>query len=94
MKTSDASTFDVGQSVWLDYSSRTDPFWRSRADDGNGLRGMTSNPTVFEHAIAESNDYDQALRASPNRRISGPRGFKHAGDPGHSGSRGHSSPCI
>ena len=28
----------------------------------NGLRGMTSNPTIFEHAIAGTADYDEALR--------------------------------
>ena len=27
----------------------------------DGLRGMTSNPTIFEHAIAGSADYDEAL---------------------------------
>lgn len=56
--------FDLGQSVWLDYLHRG----LTRSGElaqmvGNGLRGMTSNPTIFEHAIAESDDYDEELRS-------------------------------
>jgi transaldolase/glucose-6-phosphate isomerase len=54
---------DEGQSVWLDYLRRG--MTRSgelAAMIANGLRGMTSNPTIFEHAIAGSADYDDALR--------------------------------
>jgi transaldolase len=50
------------QSVWLDYLHRH--MTRSgelRALIAGGLRGMTSNPTIFEHAIAGSADYDEAL---------------------------------
>jgi transaldolase len=53
---------DVGQSVWLDYLSRG--MTRSgelRALIDKGLRGMTSNPTIFEHAIGSSSDYDADL---------------------------------
>ncbi|HWA17265.1 MAG TPA: bifunctional transaldolase/phosoglucose isomerase [Gemmatimonadales bacterium] len=53
----------LGQSVWLDYLRR------NMLQNGelrelieSGLRGMTSNPTIFQHAIGESNDYDQELR--------------------------------
>jgi transaldolase len=51
-----------GQSVWLDYLRRG--MTRSGELDAmvvDGLRGMTSNPTIFEHAIAASSDYDDAL---------------------------------
>ncbi|MEO7360850.1 MAG: transaldolase family protein, partial [Gemmatimonadaceae bacterium] len=53
---------ELGQSVWLDYLSRgmTRSGELARMVNG-GLRGMTSNPTIFEHAIATSNDYDEAL---------------------------------
>lgn len=54
-----------GQSVWLDYLHRG--MTRSgelAAMIADGLRGMTSNPTIFEHAIAGSADYDDALRES------------------------------
>ena len=53
---------DVGQSVWLDYLHRR--MTRSgelRALIDDGLRGMTSNPTIFEHAIGGGSDYDDQL---------------------------------
>lgn len=52
---------DVGQSVWLDYLRRgmTRSGELSALID-DGLRGMTSNPTIFEQALA-STDYDDAL---------------------------------
>ncbi|HZA50826.1 MAG TPA: transaldolase family protein, partial [Myxococcaceae bacterium] len=56
---------EEGQSVWLDYLRRG--MTRSgelAAMIDDGLRGMTSNPTIFEHAIAGSTDYDDALRES------------------------------
>ena len=54
---------EQGQSVWLDDLRRE--MTRSgelAAMIANGLRGMTSNPTIFEHAIAASEDYDDDLR--------------------------------
>jgi len=54
---------EQGQSVWLDYLRRgmlRSGELQSLIDDG--LRGMTSNPTIFEHAIGGSTDYDDALR--------------------------------
>jgi len=54
-----------GQSVWLDYIGRS--LIRSgelkRMVEEDGLRGVTSNPTIFEKAIAGSSDYDEALGA-------------------------------
>ena len=55
---------DLKQSVWLDYLSRG--MTRSgelHAMIADGLRGMTSNPTIFEHAIGHTSDYDQDLIA-------------------------------
>jgi transaldolase len=54
-----------GQSVWLDFISRKlicngD---LNRLVENDGVRGVTSNPTIFEKAIAGSTDYDQTLRA-------------------------------
>ncbi len=52
-----------GQSVWLDYIRRnllsSDEFKRMLSEDG--LKGMTSNPTIFEKAIAGSDDYDDQI---------------------------------
>ena len=61
----------VGQSVWYDQMERrlltTGRLKQMIADDD--LRGLTSNPTIFEKAIAGSDDYDQQLRqlASSNK---------------------------
>jgi transaldolase/glucose-6-phosphate isomerase len=53
-----------GQSVWLDFISRQ--VIRSgelkRLVEEDGLRGVTSNPTIFEKAIGGSADYDESLR--------------------------------
>jgi transaldolase len=54
---------DHGQSVWLDYIDR------NLVNNGGlkemvgmGVRGVTSNPTIFEKAITKSRDYDAAIR--------------------------------
>ncbi len=52
-----------GQSVWLDYIRRsliTSGELR-RLIEEDGLRGVTSNPAIFEKAIAGSNDYADIL---------------------------------
>ncbi|MES1164137.1 MAG: bifunctional transaldolase/phosoglucose isomerase, partial [Verrucomicrobiota bacterium] len=54
---------DAGQSVWYDNMRRG--LLRSGALAGlieKGLRGLTSNPTIFERAIVTSTDYEQPLR--------------------------------
>lgn len=53
-----------GQSVWLDYIHRhlMSSGELTRLVEEDGLRGVTSNPTIFEKAIADSPDYDEALR--------------------------------
>src|SRR5690606_15924806 len=54
---------EAGQSPWLDYIRRS---FVSSGDlerlvrDG-WVTGLTSNPTIFEKAIGDSTDYDQAL---------------------------------
>jgi transaldolase len=53
-----------GQSVWLDYIRR-DLITSGRLQhmiQEDGIRGMTSNPSIFEKAIAESQEYDEAVR--------------------------------
>jgi transaldolase len=55
----------LGQSIWLDYIRRglitSGELRRLITEDG--LRGMTSNPSIFEKAIVESHDYDEDIRA-------------------------------
>ena len=53
----------LGQAVWLDFIRRdliTSGGLKRLVDAG--LRGVTSNPTIFEKAITGSSDYDEALR--------------------------------
>ena len=54
-----------GQSVWLDYIRRNliTSGELKRLIDEDGLRGMTSNPSIFEKAIAGSTDYADLLRS-------------------------------
>jgi len=52
----------LGQSIWLDYIRRS--FLTSggmQAAIDNGVTGVTSNPTIFDKAIAGSDDYDADL---------------------------------
>lgn len=53
------------QSVWLDYIRRSSLTGGElqRLIDEDGLRGVTSNPAIFEKAIAGSTDYNDALKA-------------------------------
>lgn len=61
---------DYGQSMWLDYIRRdlftTGKLKQMIADDG--LRGMTSNPAIFEKAIADSSLYDDILKSLASRK--------------------------
>lgn len=56
---------DYGQSVWLDYIRRSLLTSRELQDllDDDGLRGVTSNPAIFEKAIAGSSDYFDLLHS-------------------------------
>jgi transaldolase len=58
-----------GQSMWLDYIRRdlitTGKLKKMIEDDG--LRGMTSNPAIFEKAIGESSLYDDMLKSLASR---------------------------
>jgi transaldolase len=55
----------LGQSIWLDYIRRDlmASGGLQRLIEEDGLRGMTSNPSIFEEAIAESHDYDEDIKA-------------------------------
>ena len=61
---------DYGQSMWLDYIRR-DLFTTGKLKqliDEDGLRGMTSNPSIFEKAIGESSLYDDILKSLAGRK--------------------------
>jgi len=55
----------LGQSIWLDYIRRDlmAGGGLKRLIEEDGLRGMTSNPAIFEKAIVDSRDYDEDIRA-------------------------------
>ena len=63
----------LGQSIWLDYIRR------DMIDSGelrclieeDGLSGMTSNPSIFEKAIAESQIYNQDIHAMAIKKKNG-----------------------
>src|ERR1700694_3497199 len=57
---------DAGVSIWLDFIDRAmlrngDLARRIRED---ALSGMTSNPTIFEKALAEGSEYDDQIRTA------------------------------
>ena len=58
---------DAGVSIWLDFIDRAmlrnGDLERRIRDDS--LTGMTSNPTIFEKALAEGTDYDDQIRTAP-----------------------------
>jgi transaldolase/glucose-6-phosphate isomerase len=61
---------EFGQSVWLDYIRR-DLFPTGELErlvNEDGLRGMTSNPSIFEKAITGSTDYAQELQELAKRK--------------------------
>ncbi len=62
---------ESGQSPWYDYIRRgmiTSGQLQTLIDQ-DGLMGMTSNPAIFEKAIAGSTDYDDALRQAASELI-------------------------
>src|SRR4051794_30556630 len=51
---------DFGQSIWLDFIDREiiSSGKLQKLIDEDGVRGVTSNPAIFEKAISSSSDYD------------------------------------
>ena len=68
---------ELGQSLWLDNITRN----LLRAGvlrhyiDELSVTGLTSNPTIFDHAIKNSSDYDDAIRSKIAKGESGERLF-------------------
>jgi transaldolase len=64
---------DLGQSVWLDYIHRRElrsGVFAAQVRD-QGVVGVTSNPTIFQQAIGQGSDYDDAIRAALARHLAG-----------------------
>ncbi|MCX6545258.1 MAG: transaldolase [Acidobacteria bacterium] len=64
-----------GQSVWLDYIRRQiiENGELRRMVDEDGVAGVTSNPAIFEKAIAGSTDYTDALARHVAAGVIGPK---------------------
>ena len=62
---------DLGQSVWLDYLRRnlltSGEFQRLITEDG--LRGVTSNPSIFENAFVDGEEYAGAIEDLERQRM-------------------------
>ena len=67
----------LGQSLWLDNITRN--LLRTgvlrRYIDELSITGLTSNPTIFDHAIKNSNDYDDAIKSKLAEGKSGEKLF-------------------
>ncbi len=64
---------DLGQSLWLDNITRDllDSGGLKRYIDELSVTGLTSNPTIFDHAIKKSASYDPAIREKLSQGKSG-----------------------
>jgi transaldolase len=64
---------DAGQSLWLDNITRglLTGGTLGRYIEEFSVTGLTSNPTIFDHAIKNSRDYDDAIRRGLRRGKSG-----------------------
>ncbi len=64
---------DAGQSIWLDNITRDmlDGGTLKRYIDELSVTGLTSNPTIFDHAIKNSSAYDAAIRQKLKESKSG-----------------------
>jgi transaldolase len=65
--------YNLGQSIWLDNITRDllDSGTLKRYIDEWSVTGLTSNPTIFDHAIKNSTAYDAAIREKLNQHKSG-----------------------
>ncbi len=64
---------NLGQSIWLDNITREilDNGTLKRYIDDLSVTGLTSNPTIFNHAIENSSSYDAGIREKLNKGESG-----------------------
>ena len=64
---------DLGQSLWLDNITRDilENGTLKRYIDEISVTGLTSNPTIFDHAIKNSTAYDAAIRKKVGEGKSG-----------------------
>ena len=86
-----------GQSPWLDFIQRS-----FLADgrlqtliDRDGLKGMTSNPSIFEKAMGHGTDYDGGFkRLAETGDVDAQTIYESAGDRGHPARRRSAAPGL
>lgn len=68
---------DLGQSLWLDNITRDllDCGTLQRYIDDLSITGLTSNPTIFEHAISQSGSYDAEIERLMRTGLAGEEVF-------------------
>src|ERR1700747_253942 len=76
-----ANLHDLGQSLWLDNITRSllQGGLLRRYIDELSITGVTSYPTIFDHAIKNSPDYDVAIREKLEEGKSGEQLFFELG---------------
>lgn len=64
MKNNVKKIHDFGQSIWLDYFDRKimNTGELQKLIDEDGIRGLTSNPAIFEKAISNGSDYGEDIK--------------------------------
>ena len=69
---------ELGQSIWLDFISRDlMNFGKLKQLVESGLRGETSNPSIFEKSISKSADYDPDIHEGHAKHWTAPQIFEH-----------------
>ena len=63
MSTSIHETFNLGQSIWLDYINKAMINGGLQEWIDLGVTGVTTNPSIFENAIAKTSDYDDEIKS-------------------------------
>ncbi len=67
-----------GQSIWLDFTRRS--FVESgglrKLIEQDGLGGVTSNPTIFDEAIGQGTEYDEAIQRAAKRGLPAEEAFE------------------
>ena len=66
---------DAGQAVWLDYLHRKilEDGELAHLIEGDGVKGLTSNPSIFEKAIGDGDAYDARVQAELKRGDTAPK---------------------
>ncbi len=86
---------EFGQSPWYDNLTRALATGGLRTlVDEHGIRGVTSNPTIFEKAMASGSDYDAQLREVTRGRRVADRGLLGPRHHRHRARRRHPAPAL